>query len=129
MTYWVNPRKRGGMDRVFGGRSSREIPRSSPASPRKIPCIPTLLLGFTFYLKYDILVIFLISSNIDVWRSIIVAKFLEYVYFIIRISIVLLWHCYVPKIQFYFMIYSLVKKTSTFTTLIVSCNWIDHMLV
>ena len=52
---WVNPSKRGGMDGVFRGlegllrgtsrgRSPREIPRSSPASP-------TLLLGFTFYLK------------------------------------------------------------------------------
>ena len=67
--------------------------------------------------------------NIDVWRSIIVAKFLEYVNCKIRIFLVLLWHCYVPKIQFYFMIFSFVKKTSTFITLIVSCNWRDHMLV
>ena len=43
---WVNPSKRGGMDGVFGGltgllrgisqgQTLREIPRSSPASPRK----------------------------------------------------------------------------------------------
>ena len=41
----------------------------------------------------------------------------------------LLWHCYVPKINFYIMIFSLGKKTSTFKTLIVSCNWIDQILV
>ena len=62
ISYWVNPTKRGGMDGVFRelagllrgisrGRSPREIPRSSPASPRKIPSIPTLLLRFTFSLK------------------------------------------------------------------------------
>ena len=59
---WVNPSKRGGTDGVFQGlagllwgisrgRSPGEIPRSSPASTRKTPSIPTLLLGFTFYLK------------------------------------------------------------------------------
>ena len=58
--------------------------------------------------------IFKIFSNIDVLRSIIVVNFLEYVYCIIRISILLLRHCYVPKIQFYLMIFSLVKKISTF---------------
>ena len=58
---WVNPSKRGGMDGVFQGLagllqgisrggSPREIPRSSPASPRKTLSIPTLLLGFAFYL-------------------------------------------------------------------------------
>ena len=60
-----------GMDRVFLGLAMllqevfqwqipRKIPRSSPASPRKIPSIQTLLIGFTVYLKQDILVIFLI---------------------------------------------------------------------
>ena len=60
--YWVNPSKIGGMDEVFRGlagllrgisqgQSPREIPRSSPAGLRKTPSIPTLLLGFTFYLK------------------------------------------------------------------------------
>ena len=60
--FWVNPSKRGGMDGVFWGlagllqgisrgRIPTEILRSSPASPRKAPSIPTLLLGFTFYLK------------------------------------------------------------------------------
>ena len=59
---WVNPSKRGGMDGVFRGLagllrgisrggSPREIPRSSPVSPRKTPSILTLLLGFTLYLK------------------------------------------------------------------------------
>ena len=73
----VNPNKRGGMDRVFQGlawlprgisrgRSPREILSSSSASPRKTPSIMTLLLGFTFYLKSDILVLFLIFSNTDV---------------------------------------------------------------
>ena len=139
--YWVNPSKRGGMDGVFWGlagllqgisrgRSPREIPRSSPASPMKTPYMLTLLLGFTFYLKYDILVLSdFSSSNIDVWRSILVAKFLEYVFCIIRIFLVLLWHCYVPEIQFSLIIFSLVKKTLTFIIIIVSCNWIDHMLV
>ena len=58
--YWVNLSKRGGKDGVFQGlagllrgisrgRSLREIPRSSPASPRKTPSCPTLLLRFTFY--------------------------------------------------------------------------------
>ena len=36
--------------------------------------------------------------------------------------LMLLWHSYVPKIQFYLMIFSLVNKTSTFITLIESCN-------
>ena len=69
--YWVNPSIRGGMDGVFRwlagllrgisrGQSPREIPRSSPASPRQTPPIHTLLLGFTFYLKKDILIIFVI---------------------------------------------------------------------
>ena len=59
---WVNPSTKGVMDRVFRrlagllrgnsrGRSQRDIPRSSPASPRKNPSTLTLLLGFTFYLK------------------------------------------------------------------------------
>ena len=59
---WVNPSKRGGMDGVFRGlagrlrgislgRSLGEIWRSSTASLRKAPSIPTLLLGFSFYLK------------------------------------------------------------------------------
>ena len=137
---WVDSSKRGGMDAVLRGlagllrgisreRSQREISRSSPASLRKTPSIPTLLLRFTFYLKLEICVIFQIFLNIDVWRSILVAKFLEYVYHLIRISIVLLWHCYIPKIHFNLMIFSLVKKTSTIITLIVSCNWIDPMLV
>ena len=67
--YWVNPSKRWGMDGVFRGlagllrgisqgQSQREILRSSPASPRKTSSIPTLLLGFTFYLKKDMLVTF-----------------------------------------------------------------------
>ena len=41
---WVNPSKRGGMDRVSRGQSPREIPRSSPIARGK-PC-PSLL----FYL-------------------------------------------------------------------------------
>ena len=60
--YNVNPSKRVGMDGVFLGLAGllpriylrlrlQEIPRSSPASPWKTPSIPTLLLGFTFYLK------------------------------------------------------------------------------
>ena len=59
---WVNPSKKGGMDGVFQGLAGllrgisrgqdlREIPRSSPASPRKAPSIPTLLLRFTFNLE------------------------------------------------------------------------------
>ena len=35
---------------------------------------------------------------------------------------VLLWHCYVPKIQYYLLIFPLVKKTSTCKTLILSSN-------
>ena len=61
--YWVNLSKRGGKDRVFRGlagllrgisrgRSPREIQRTSPASPRKIPSFPTLLLRFRFYFQY-----------------------------------------------------------------------------
>ena len=50
---WVNLSKRGGKDGVLRGisrgRSPMEIPRSSPASPRKAPSFPTLLLRFTFY--------------------------------------------------------------------------------
>ena len=41
-------------------------PDEQPCSLRKTPSIPTLLLGFTFYLKQDILVIFQIFTNIDV---------------------------------------------------------------
>ena len=75
---WVNPSKRGGMDGVFRGLArllrgislglrTREIPQSSPVSPRKTISISTLLIGFTFYLKKnDILVIFLIFSYINV---------------------------------------------------------------
>ena len=59
----VNLSKRGGKDRVFQrlarllrgisqGRSPREILKSSPASPRKTPSIPTLLLRFTFYFQH-----------------------------------------------------------------------------
>ena len=61
--YWVNLSKRGGKDGIFWGlagllwgisrrRSPREIPRSSPASPRKTPSFPTLLLRFTFYFQH-----------------------------------------------------------------------------
>ena len=57
---WVNLSKRGGKDGVSRGlagllrgisqgRSPREILRSSPISPRKIPSFPSLLLRFTFY--------------------------------------------------------------------------------
>ena len=60
---WVNLSKRGGKDGVFRGlaglhwgisrgQSPREIPRSSPASPRKTPSFPTLLLRFTFYFQH-----------------------------------------------------------------------------
>ena len=60
---WVNPSKRGGMDGVFRGlagllrgisrgRSPREIPRSSPASPRKARAFPTLLFRFTSYFQH-----------------------------------------------------------------------------
>ena len=56
---WVNLSKRGGKYGVFRrlagliqgvsrGQSWREIPMSSPASPRKTPSFPTLLLIFTF---------------------------------------------------------------------------------
>ena len=73
--YWVTLSKRGGMGRVFPGlagllqgvcrgQSPREIPRSSPASPSKTSSILNLLLGFTFYIKYDMLVIFLIFFQI-----------------------------------------------------------------
>ena len=59
---WVNLSKRGGKDRVFWGlsglprgisqgQSRREIPRSSPASPRKTSSFPTPLLRFTFYFQ------------------------------------------------------------------------------
>ena len=57
---WVNLSKRGGKDEVFQGlagllrgisrrRSPREIPKSSPASPRKTFSFLTLLLRFTFF--------------------------------------------------------------------------------
>ena len=63
--YWVNPSKRGGMDGVFQrlagllrgisrGGSPGEIPSNSPASLKKTVIILTLLLQFTFYLKWDI---------------------------------------------------------------------------
>ena len=55
--YNVNPNKRVGMDGVFLGGAGlllrdslglcpREIPQSSPPSPRKTPSIAPLLLGF-----------------------------------------------------------------------------------
>ena len=37
---------------IFRGRSPREIPRSSAASPRKAPSFPTHLLRFTFYFQH-----------------------------------------------------------------------------
>ena len=55
--------------------------------------------------KKDILVIFQNFSNINVWRSIVVAKGLKYVCRIIIVYKVLLCHWYVPKIQFYLMIF------------------------
>ena len=59
---WVNLSKIGGKGAVFRGlagllqgisqgQSTREILRSSPASPRKTPSFPTLLLRFTFYFQ------------------------------------------------------------------------------
>ena len=48
---WVNPIKRGGMDGVFQGLAGLLRGISRGRSPREIPNIPTLLLGFTFYLK------------------------------------------------------------------------------
>ena len=59
-------------------RAGRAAPRDFlRAKPREIPSktlsIPTLLLGFTFYFKYDTWLIFMNLSNIDVWRSIMVA--------------------------------------------------------
>ena len=61
----VNPSKRVGIDGIFLGLEGlllgislglcpREIPRSNPASPRKTPSIPPLLLGLTQYVEcYD----------------------------------------------------------------------------
>ena len=45
---------------ISGGQILREIHRSIPASARKTLSILTLLLGFTFFSKYEILVIILI---------------------------------------------------------------------
>ena len=49
----VNPSKRGGMAGLLLGISlwlrPLEIPQTSPASPRKTPSIPPLLLGLTQY--------------------------------------------------------------------------------
>ena len=64
------------MDRVFRGlaellwgvpKGKAQGKSEGAALPgrRKTPFIPTLLLGFTFYLKLYILVIFLTYSNID----------------------------------------------------------------
>ena len=100
-----------------------------PCQPEENPIHPDSFTWIYILFKKGHWVIFLNFSKLYVWRSIIVAKFLEYVYRIIRIFLVLLCHCYVPKIQFYLRIFSLVKKTSTFVALIVSCNWIDYMLV
>ena len=55
-------------------------------------------------------------------NKLIVANFLIYVSCIIKISKVSLLHCYLSKIQFYLLIFSLVQKTSNFITLFVSCN-------
>ena len=54
-------------------------------------------------------------------NSIIVAKFLEYVYRIIKIYLVLLWHCYVPQIQFDLMIFSLLKCTDGSVLVFLKC--------
>ena len=70
----------------------------------------TLLLGFKFHLKLDILVIFLNLSNIDLCRSKMVGKLLDNVYCIIGVSILLLCHWYVSKIQFYLLIFPWVKN-------------------
>ena len=105
------------------------MPSEQPCQPLENPVHPYTFTWIYILFKIDNFGSISKFSNIDVWRSIIVAKFLEYVSHIIRIFLVLLWNCYLPKIQFYLMIFSLVKKTSSFITIIVSCNWIDHMLV
>ena len=115
---------------ISRGRSQKGNPEEQPCQPEENPVNPNSFAWIYILFKIghfgDICDFFL---NINVWRSIIVAKFLEYVYRIIRIFLVLLWHCYVPKIQFYLMIFLLIKKTSNLITLIVSCNWINHMLL
>ena len=40
--------------------------KEQPCQPEDNLVLPTLLLGFTFYLEQDVLVIFLNFSNIDV---------------------------------------------------------------
>ena len=58
----------------------------------KTPFILTLLIGFMFYLKYDILVIFLNLLIICLGKSLTVAKLLEYVHHIIGVSLMFLCH-------------------------------------
>ena len=97
-------------------------PEEQPCQPEENPVHPDSFTWIYILFKKGQFGDISVSSNIAVWRSIIVAKFLEYEYRIIRIFLVLLCYCYVPKIQFHLMIFSLVKKTSPFITLIVSCN-------
>ena len=72
---------------------------------------------------------FLGFSNIDIWRSIMLDKLLEYVYCTIGVSVVLLCRWYVPKIHFYLYIFQ-GKKTSIFKPKILSfhcnCNCRGH---
>ena len=132
--YWVNPSKRGGMDGAFWGlagllrgislgRSQREIlrsrpegnPEEQPYQPEQNPVHPDSItwIYILFEIRHfgDISDFFL---NINVWRSMIVAKFLKYVHRMIRKSIVLLWHCYVPKIQFIWWYFHWLRRHQPF---------------
>ena len=101
---WVNPSKRGGMDGVFQGLAGllQGISQGAALPARGNPVHPDSLTWIYILFKIghfgDISDFF---SNIDVWRRMIATKFLEYVYLIIRIFLVLLWHFYEHKIKFY----------------------------
>ena len=90
--YRVNPSKRGEIDWVLQGLTGL-LPGTSeeqPCQPKENPIHPDSFTWIYILFKKGHFGDFLKYSNIDGWQSIMFAELLEYVYRIVRVSIVLL---------------------------------------